>query len=808
VASILVALLLLFLNSSPLAQQQPVEDPTEQSEQTQQDETKDEPFQSELTERVVVSASATVQSQLDAPAAVDVIDGDDLEQQPGELLVDHLRRVPGINVAQFGSRDVNIASRSATGGINNSTLALADDRSLYQDFLGVVLWEFAPTDSDLVEQVEVVRGPASAIWGANAVGGVVHVITKSPRDTLGGEVRAEAGSHNSHRLLGRHSFLAGPWAVRIAASTYESDAFDRPETITNFFGETIDPDLGLVDDAPLADTRQPRLDVRADWDAADGGRWILQAGWGQTSGWIATGLGPFDIESGASMSHVQARYQKGPYDTQFFSNYFDGDAVNLINEIPFGFTSTLTQASFRGRNLLAQRGVFGWGVELSSSSYDLNIAPGGDERNKAGAFAELDLVLADKWKLVGGARFDHFRETVGTVFSPRVALRFKPNANHTVRVAWGRAFRSPSLIETDLLVPSIPVALLDWVEVDQELIDQGTLPPGTSFFALMAEGICSTQPDNCGEPPGEIPIYTAVTAASGSTDLDEERTDSLEVGYVARIGRVGISATVYTTESEGGIDFPQAASYGYGPDALPGTADDIILPTDPDGDGIDEAPPVDVCPFGLDLFEPFDELCPQGPVPYNHALSILLDGQVPSLFQYDNGAEVENWGIELGANWAGPKGITGWLNYSWQHEPRSDGVSMSTRIDRVLRETEANSDLDGDGLVADTSAFVNIPAEHRVSLGVQIDRTRWFASLAGDHVAEAFWQDVLTSDFWGYTAEYTLVGVGGGWRWPGHGLELSAQVTNIFDDVSQQHIYGDLIGRRASVSLGYAWSPE
>ena len=72
------------------------------------------PADSGIVEDVVVSASARAEALLDAPAAVTVISGEELEVNPGDLLVDHLRRVPGINVVQFSARDVNIASRSST----------------------------------------------------------------------------------------------------------------------------------------------------------------------------------------------------------------------------------------------------------------------------------------------------------------------------------------------------------------------------------------------------------------------------------------------------------------------------------------------------------------------------------------------------------------------------------------------------------------------------------------------------------------------------------------------------------------------
>jgi len=126
-------------------------------------------------------------------------------------------------------------------------------------------------------------------------------------------------------------------------------------------------------------------------------------------------------------------------------------------------------ASFTGKTLISDRVVLGYGADLSHTQYDLTIAPGADERNIASIFGETDVQLNERWWLTTGARADHFKETIGTVFSPRVALRYKPDPRNAVRIAWGRAFRSPSVLEEFLSVPSIPVAMLDWAEVDQQL---------------------------------------------------------------------------------------------------------------------------------------------------------------------------------------------------------------------------------------------------------------------------------------------------------------------------------------------------
>ena len=130
---------------------------------------------------------------------------------------------------------------------------------------------------------------------------------------------------------------------------------------------------------------------------------------------------------------------------------------------------------------------------------------------------------------------------------------------------------------------------------------------------------------------------------------------------------------------------------------------------------------------------------------------------------------------------------------------------MDRRLQLALNEDDANLDLNGDGLIADTSNFINIPPRHRLGVATQIDRRRWFSGLTVDYVDDSFWQDVLTDDFWGSVPDYTLVGLRGGVRWPGKGVELTAQVTNALGDEIQQHIFGDRIGRRATVGLRYSW---
>ena len=141
-----------------------------------------------MGETVVVSASRTESTVLDAPATISVVPASTLQALPSQSYADVLRTVPGMNVVQLSARDINVTSRQATSTLATSQLALLDGRSLYLDFFGLVLWDFVPTSPADIKQIEVVRGPASAVWGANALTGVVNIITKSPREAAGIDV--------------------------------------------------------------------------------------------------------------------------------------------------------------------------------------------------------------------------------------------------------------------------------------------------------------------------------------------------------------------------------------------------------------------------------------------------------------------------------------------------------------------------------------------------------------------------------------------------------------------------------------------
>src|SRR5688572_10091687 len=194
-------------------------------------------------ETVVVSAARIETAMVDAPATMSVIGSEVLTTSPAQNYGDLLRTVPGVNVVQLSARDVNVTSRQATSTLSNSQLVLLDGRSIYLDFFGLVLWDFLPTNLADIRQIEVIRGPASAVWGANALTGVVNIITKSPREapgatslTIGGGLfNRDFGSTEGRGAGGLFStnittsqVASERWSYRLSGGYYNSAAYARP----------------------------------------------------------------------------------------------------------------------------------------------------------------------------------------------------------------------------------------------------------------------------------------------------------------------------------------------------------------------------------------------------------------------------------------------------------------------------------------------------------------------------------------------------------------------------------------------------
>jgi iron complex outermembrane receptor protein len=482
------------------------------------------PPEQRYEERVVVTASRFEQLLLDAPTAITIIDGLLIELSPAANYADLLRSVPGLNVSQTSARDINMTSRAATNTLATTQLVLVDGRAVYQDFFGFVLWDLLPISFAEVDQIEVQRGPSSAVWGANAMTGVINVRTKSPR-ALGNAttIRGGGGERGSGFFSALHSGVRDDWAYKVSGSYYTQDAWPRPATLSGV----------VFPDAANRGTQQPKFDARVDRRLDADASLSFSGGYAGTSGIIHTGIGPFDIEDGSWFSYLRADYDRDQINARFYVNLLSADSVNLLNALPFDFRTQTYDWSAQNTSMFRDaEHLVVYGGNFRYQTFDLSIGPNADNRSEGGAFVQDSWSPHEQILVTAGVRGDGFSVLDKAVWSPRIGVQVRPLAgqDHAVRVSWGRAFRAPSTINNFL---------------DTQIFNTIDLSPLAPLVGFN---------------PG---LYTFPIAAVGNPDLDEEQLDQIEVGYRAVIGGdVAIDFAYYHTETKDNIDFFAATFYG------------------------------------------------------------------------------------------------------------------------------------------------------------------------------------------------------------------------------------------------------
>jgi len=481
-------------------------------------------------EIVVVTVSRVPQSIAQAPAAVTVITAETIDRTPADDIGDLLRNVPGVNVSQSSVRDINMTSRGSTKTLSNSQLVLLDGRSIYLDFFGIVLWDLVPIQTNEIKQIEVVRGPGSAVWGANAMSGVTNIITERPKDIVGTTLVVGTPWANVVHAAGDEDF-----SYKISAGFFDQPAYDRP---TGAVPASNPPQT--YPDFVNEGTTQRRVNVRFDWGMEDG-YFTLGAGSAATDGIIHTGIGPFNINNATELTYVQADWYKNNAHIGASAQFLDGDATNLLtrssNGQPLGFKfgNDTFNIDLSNSNQVGDRHFITYGGNLRMHDFELDIAPLANDKDEFGIFVQDEILLTEKLRWVLGVRYDDIDPLRDTVLTPRTSLVYSSSPDHTFRISYNEAFRTPSAINNFL---------------------------GISILQPLAPGVA------------------AVADAFGDLLLTEEKMKALEVGYVGYLDNgMNLTVSAYRNEIKDSIDFFVADLYG--PTNLPAPGPTLPAPLIP-----------------------------------------------------------------------------------------------------------------------------------------------------------------------------------------------------------------------------------
>lgn len=221
----------------------------------------------ELSSLEVGIASKIPSKIIETPAAVYVLTAESIRRSGARNVPEALRMVPGLNVGAVSGNSWAVNSRGFNETFANKFLVLLDGRSLYNNTFGGVYWDMQDVRMEDVERIEVIRGPGSAVWGANAMNGVINIIMRSSFSTQGGEVVASLGNQNREVGLRYGGELNDSTSYRFSVKGLTSE--ENSPTSASGFGQGA-----IAND----DARHTRLSLRTDTDFGNGESLLLDVG--------------------------------------------------------------------------------------------------------------------------------------------------------------------------------------------------------------------------------------------------------------------------------------------------------------------------------------------------------------------------------------------------------------------------------------------------------------------------------------------------------------------------------------------------
>ncbi|MDB4949843.1 MAG: hypothetical protein JWM27_2492 [Gemmatimonadetes bacterium] len=464
---------------------------------------------------MVVTASKRPEKALNAPAAVEVVSERDVADRPAVSAVEHLRSMPGVDIATTGLQSSNVVARGFNNIFSGSLHMLTDNRIAGVPSLRVNLVHFIPTTDADISRMEVVLGPGAALYGPNTADGILHIITKSPLEGTERTFSVAGGERSLLHATGRVSQLFSPgFGVKVSGQYLRGDEWrytdpgEENERVkfagdaTGFFRRDLMRAVGV--DSAQAALRISRIghrdfnverwsgEARADWRVENGPTTVLAVGSStEMSGVELTGLGASQVKDWTSR-YFQVRSSWGRGFAQAYVNTSNsGDTYLLRNGAPIIDLSRMAVGQLQHGFALAQgRQNFTYGADyvytLPRTSGTINgIYEDHDQTREFGAYLQSETALSPKLDLVLAGRVDTHSALPNPIFSPRAALVFKPTPNHSFRATFNRAFSTPSSLNQFLdLGTSIPN--LGLAQLGYSLRVQGTGEDG--FFFRQADG--------------------------------------------------------------------------------------------------------------------------------------------------------------------------------------------------------------------------------------------------------------------------------------------------------------------------------
>lgn len=395
----------------------------------------------QLSELPVTSVSGRPESLRSAPASVFVISGEDIRRSGATSLPEALRLAPNLQVSRMSAGQYAISARGFNNAIANKLLVLIDGRTIYSTLFSGVFWDFHDVVLEDVDRIEVISGPGGTLWGANAVNGIINVITRSAAATQGGLVSATRSHHGGREAL--------RWGGRLGEVGH-----------LRLYGLAIDRDntsIASGTEMPDAASKE-QVGFRSDLNLA-GGLLTVQGDAFRGGDDPANNFAP-RIHGGNLLARWESTFADGsPYRLQAYYDEQARDDVNLFRNHMRSWDLQFTHEPRmpRGHQLL-------WGGGYRSAQDENEPSPIvrfiPQERRLAWAnlFAQHQVQRGD-WQFTVGAKAERNSYT-GIEFLPNVRAAWQHSEHHTTWAALSRVVRAPARIDREFYLPANPPFLI------------------------------------------------------------------------------------------------------------------------------------------------------------------------------------------------------------------------------------------------------------------------------------------------------------------------------------------------------------
>lgn len=472
--------------------------------------------QAVLLNPVTVSVGGREEKALDAPANVQVVGSELIQERVALTPMEHIRSVPGVDIAQTGLTQGNVVARGFNNVFSGGLLTITDNRYASVPSLRVNVMSFIPTTDMDLDRMEVVLGPGAALYGPNAASGVLHMITSSPIDRPGNSVAVAGGERSVFQTLFRSAHaVSESFGVKVSGQYFQGNDWEYtdPAEVAAAQGST-NPLIGARD----FEARRWGGEARMDWRPSDNSELILNAGLNNSASSIElTGIGAGQAQDWR-YSYLQARYRTGGFFSQVFLNQSNaGDTYLLRTGQPIVDKSRMIAAQFQHSLDLGDRQNFVYGLDLQRTEPRTEGTITGrneddDNIDEAGVYVHSTTSLTDRLDLVAALRSDYHSRLDDLNFSPRVALVFRPAEEQNFRVTFNRAFSTPSTnnLFLDLLAGRIPVG-----PVGYDIRTLGVPDGGFTFDDRCTGGVqdlCMRSPFAPGQqlPANGVPLWNGL----------------------------------------------------------------------------------------------------------------------------------------------------------------------------------------------------------------------------------------------------------------------------------------------------------